>query len=136
MEPVDSDIAKFIIRRGQIKAQLTKFQTFLNDGVSDKITQLKLRMEKIRTIWDEFDNIQNNIEEKVNDPKHVEYRDEFVDLYFNVMAQAEDQITQARSKETEHVQCTSLNSSYKNDRFPLVKLKHLEVPTFTGKYED
>ncbi|XP_008182367.1 uncharacterized protein LOC103309231 [Acyrthosiphon pisum] len=79
----NNELAAFVLRRGQIKAQLTRFQTFLNEPKSEIKTQLRLRAEKIREAWSEFDAIQNNIE-----------------------------------------------------MLDVIKLKPLEIPTFSGKFED
>lgn len=46
-----NEFAVFVLRRGQIKAQLTRFQTFLGDPKFGESTQLKLRAEKIREAW-------------------------------------------------------------------------------------
>jgi hypothetical protein len=52
---IQSELAQWISRRGQIKSQLTKFQAFLCDDKSKNITQLRLRKEKIEKLWEEFD---------------------------------------------------------------------------------
>jgi len=136
----DSDtesLSSYIKVRGQIKAKLTKFKTFLNDtGKSDNITQLKLRMEKIKAIWDEFDKVQNIIELRDDIPEHLDYRDSFVDMYFEVMAQAEEKIIHAQCKKSEKIQGENSSESNPNENFPVVKLRPLEVPTFTGKFEE
>jgi len=49
----NNELAPFMLRRGQIKGQLTRFQTFLYDLKSKVTTRLILQAEKIREAWGE-----------------------------------------------------------------------------------
>lgn len=94
MPDENSELAAFVLRRGQIKAQLTRFQTFLNEPRSKIITQLRLRAEKIREAWSEFDAIQNNIEMlDVSNNDQLQYRSTFEDLYFYLMTQVDEKLS-------------------------------------------
>lgn len=102
-----SDLSQLKIRRGQLKSQLTRFQSFLNEIGSSNKTQLKLRKEKVEKIWDEFDNVQSHIEARDTSEEHINYRNAFVDLYFEIIAEANDRLApetnNSRSGSGEHV---------------------------------
>jgi len=92
-------LSSYIITRKQIRSKLTKFKTFLNGtSKNDNITQLKLRMEIIKTVWNEFYKVQNIIEFRDGIPEHVYYWESFVDMYFEVIAQAKKKIINAQCK--------------------------------------
>lgn len=56
------ELAVYTIRRGQLKAQLTKFQTYINNvDVENNIMQIRIRLEKIKELWTEYDIVQNKI---------------------------------------------------------------------------
>jgi len=52
------------------------------------------------------------------------------------MAQAKDKCTQAQSVKVEQIQNIQTIGPCQSEKVPFVKLKPLEVPIFTGKYED
>jgi len=137
MPDENNELAAFVLRHGQIKAQLTRFQTFLNEPKSNIITQLRLRAEKIREAWSEFDAIQNNIEMLDSNNDQLQYRSAFEDLYFDLMTLVDNRLsgTNALAQNQQAIQGDQIEVT-KNHNFPLVKLKPLEIPTFTGKYED
>jgi hypothetical protein len=94
MPDENNELTTFVLRREQVNAQLTRLQTFLNDPKSNVTMQLKLRSEKIREAWSEFDAIQNNIEileDIYND--QLQYRFAFKDLYFELMSQVDDRLS-------------------------------------------
>src|ERR1700678_3158060 len=83
-----SEINSLIIRRGQIKGQLTRFGSYIKDNKdSSDIEQLTHRREKIKVIWDDFEQVQTQIEEEKGVSEESEkYRIEFEELYFKSMA--------------------------------------------------
>lgn len=93
MPDENNELTAFVLRRGQIKAQLTRFQTFLNEPKSNIITQLRLRAEKIREAWSEFDAIQNNIEMLDSNNDQLQYRSAFEDLYFDLMTLVDNRLS-------------------------------------------
>lgn len=136
MPDENSELTAFVLRRGQIKAQLTRFQTFLNEPKSNILTQLRLRGEKIREAWSEFDAIQNNIELlDGSNSEQLQYRSTFEELYFDLMSQVRLSGTNALAQNRQQVQ-DNQSEIAKNHNLPLVKLKPLEIPTFTGKFDD
>jgi len=89
---VQNDLAQLKVRRGQIKSQLTKFQTFLCEDKSNDITQLRLRKEKIEILWEEFDNVQIHIETKGASEEQLANIDTFTEMYFDLVSKAEDKL--------------------------------------------
>lgn len=133
----NNELAAFVLRRGQIKGQLTRFQTFLDDPKSNISTQLRLRAEKIREAWSEFDAIQNNIEALDSSNEQIQYRSAFDDLYFELMTQVDDRLQEnnALAQGRQLIQGDQ-GEATKSHNFSFVKLKPLEIPTFTGKFDE
>ncbi|KAF0758833.1 Uncharacterized protein FWK35_00025187 [Aphis craccivora] len=133
---IQNELAKWKLRRGQIQSQLTKFQAFLSDENSKNKTQLRLRKEKMEKLWEEFDNIQNHIEAKDTSEDQVNYRDTFVDMYFDLIAKAEDRLAPIndRIKEVDKnfIVRESNNLAQKSS---YIKLKPIEIPIFNGSFE-
>jgi len=133
----NSELAAFVLRRGQIKGQLTRFQTFLEDPKSNVATQLRLRAEKIREAWSEFDAIQNNIEILDVSNEQVQYRSAFENLYYDLMSEVDDRLSKSNALAQNRQQIQGDQSEVTNSHnSPLIKLKPLEIPTFTGKFDD
>ncbi|CAI6376040.1 unnamed protein product [Macrosiphum euphorbiae] len=132
----NNELAAFVLRRGQIKGQLTRFQTFLDDPKSNFTTQLRLRAEKIREAWSEFDAIQNNIEILDVSNEQVQYRSTFEDLYYDLMSKVDDRLegNNALAQSRQLIQADQ--SEKTSHKFSFVKLQPLEIPTFTGKFDD
>ncbi|CAI6362986.1 unnamed protein product [Macrosiphum euphorbiae] len=133
------ELAVYIIRRGQLKAQLTKFQTYIEEldvDCGNNIIKLRLRLEKIKELWTEFDLIQNNIEIKDTGNDQLVYRDTFVDLYFDVVAKAETMVQGSNSVCS--MNKVSVPGSYNDMQVggPAIKMKPLEIPIFSGKFEE
>ncbi len=61
-----SDLNVLITQRGQIKAQLTRFATYLrtNGGNNVDIDRIKVRAEKVMQTWEDFRCVQQQIEEE------------------------------------------------------------------------
>lgn len=129
-----NDIQISIIKRGQLKAKLTRFQTFLNDSASENKVQLKLRTEKIREIWNEFDVVQNNIEAKDDSEENLRYRDTFINSYFDALTIAEERLENMCDINSQQVRSTYTLDN--NIQSASVRLKPLEVPIFTGKFDE
>jgi len=133
----ENEIKTRITRRGQIKAQITEFQTYVAGLVGcDNLTQLRLRKEKIEQCWDEFNEIQNNLEALVDSTEQRQYTDDFENAYFSVIA--EDKLTaqnyeeKQSSAKTENISIPSQSTVNALS----IKMRLLEIPTFTGKFEE
>lgn len=96
---------------------------------------MRSRKEKIEKLWEEFDNIQNNIEARDPSDDQMNYRDMFVDMY--LMSKAEDNLAPINdtSKEADEISITS-ESSKLAQKLSYIKLKPIEIPIFNGSFED
>lgn len=85
------DKATSISRRGVIKGQLTRLGSYAkNFSTADgDINQLKIRKQKAQEFWDEFQQIQQEIEQNEDAESEEDYRIEFEELYFDVVASCE-----------------------------------------------
>ncbi|XP_050522467.1 uncharacterized protein LOC126895046 [Daktulosphaira vitifoliae] len=93
-----------------------------------------LRLEKIKEKWNEFDNIQNNIEALDPSEENLEYRDIFVDTYFEIVAKADllKKVEIPINVGSNNHGRNSLNSQINNYNY--MKVKPPEIPTFGGKF--
>lgn len=133
----NNELAAHVLRRGQIKGQLTRFQTFLDEPKSNVATQLRLRAEKIREAWSEFDAVQNSIEILDVSNEQVQYRSTFEDLYYDLMSQVDDRLTGNNAlAQGQQLTQADQGEATKCHNFSFVKLKPLEIPTFMVKFDD
>lgn len=86
-----------IARRGRIKAVLTRFQGYIGSPECD-INQIVLRRKKVEDAWDNFERVQGEIEEldSANGTNHSGIREEFENVYFEVIAKAEQMTNSLR----------------------------------------
>ncbi|XP_045481555.1 uncharacterized protein LOC123685743 [Harmonia axyridis] len=116
------------LRRAQIKAHLMRFSDFLSnlsdsDESGKMDSQIKSRLEKLKSLYDTFDQIQSSIELETG---HIEYdeRAYFEENYFCLEAQALDLIAKHSALES--------GSVYSNNPMSSLKLPPLTVPDFHG----
>lgn len=123
------------IRRGQLKAVITRFRSILQSPDVDPV-EIKARREKVEEVWVEYEQLQSVIEaqEEVDINAQNEYRKIFEDLYFKSVAAAEKIITQTNG--TEEREKGKSETLYKKKATPAVKLAALNVPTFNGNYHE
>lgn len=129
-----NELAVYVLRRGQLKAQLTKFQTYINNvDMESNTMQIKIRLEKIKELWTEFDVVQNNIEAIDISNEQLDYRDTFVNLYFDVVAKAETMVQ--GSNVVNGINRLSIPGIAQGGD-PAIRMKPLELPSFSGKFEE
>ena len=85
-----ADLSKVDLQRQNSKQKLVRFQEFFNSIQKDDniINQLQIRLEKLNPVWEEFNNIQFEIEQAGKDgSKGVDdrVRTEFENLYFDLI---------------------------------------------------
>lgn len=145
-----SDLNALIAQRGQIKAQLTRFATYLRTNGGDNVDfeQIKVRTEKAKQTWEEFRCVQLQIEEEDSaNGDNEKYRDEFENLYFENMAKSEKIFKRADSINTNasssnvggnaHICIKNDNTESINPNVnSIVKLAPLEIPQFSGAYTE
>jgi len=65
MAPSNTDLAEGIRKRGVVKGKLTRFGSFFDTFLRNEkrnYTELKLWLDKLETLFDEFDVVQTDIE--------------------------------------------------------------------------
>lgn len=105
---------KLNAKRGNIKGQLTRFIDYLETSTNKN--EIEVRLKKMEELFDKFDEVQSQIEER--DESEIDKREQFENLYYSALAKAKGIITQTPNIVSE------------------VKLSPLQVPSFTGNYED
>jgi len=59
------ELAALVARRGQFKGQLTRLSTYIKENVENvDVEQVILRKEKAKEVWQDYEQIQTEIEEK------------------------------------------------------------------------
>ncbi|KAF0734924.1 DUF1758 domain-containing protein, partial [Aphis craccivora] len=127
-----SDLNALIAQRGQIKAQLTRFATYLRTNGGDDV---------------DFEQIKQIEEEDSANGDNEKYRDEFENLYFENMAKSEKIFKRADSINTSaspsnvggnaHICIKNDNTASINPNVnSIVKLAPLEIPQFSGAYTE
>jgi len=128
-------------KRATIKSQLTRFRGYLKK-CSERPDEQQLieRLEKIRSTWDSFDQVQSNLELlNINEGEHgVESNDEraqFEEAFFELTACAQRLLASLRipaaNDNLETVQNQPVVQSVKTN----IKLPTINLPTLDGKYE-
>lgn len=91
-----------MVRRGQLKASLTRFGTYMRSEIRN-ITQVKIRRAKIEDNCNKFQQVQVAIEDLTvtnqNENENCPYREEFEEFYFKIAAEAEKLIITSTKKE-------------------------------------
>ncbi|KAJ8962128.1 hypothetical protein NQ318_018085 [Aromia moschata] len=92
-----------IAKRGQLKAQITRFLSFLNNVENNDI-RLKLeittRLEKIELVWDQFSNIQSDIEILDDSDAQRKEGEFFEEQYFSVVSKAKELLAEFQETKT------------------------------------
>ncbi|CAI6376958.1 unnamed protein product [Macrosiphum euphorbiae] len=96
--------------------------------------QIKIRLEKIKELWTEFDVVQNNIEALDTSNEQLDYRDTFVNLYFDIVAKAETMVQ--GSNVVIGINRLSIPGNLAQGGDRAIKMKPLELPSFSGKFEE
>ncbi|KAL4111867.1 hypothetical protein QTP88_015744 [Uroleucon formosanum] len=114
-----------IMRRGQLKASITRFSNYLQSQNVDS-TEIQAA---------------NEIEKGVNIDIQNKYRAEFEDLYFKTIAAAEKIVIAAGSIVSQDENRyrspnTDIPNACMNKVLSTVKLSSLSIPEFTGNYQE
>lgn len=83
MTEKDTDqLTELVRKRSNLKAHLTRFETFLKTYSSEKEPELRLRLDKATPILDDYNLLQDSIE--AIDDRQSNDREEFENKYFNI----------------------------------------------------
>ncbi|KAK9510615.1 hypothetical protein O3M35_005360 [Rhynocoris fuscipes] len=144
-----TEMDKLINKRGQLKAQLSRFEKFINTVEEDNFDQLKIRFQKIENTIDIFDEVQAEIEYLSGeiDEEDLE-RETFENKYFSLVTKAKRLLKQSVKKSSSSSNKSSASAaatpSVNHIDSPIlvtndnntVKLPKISLPEFSGNYED
>lgn len=117
-----TDLAKLTRKRGNIKGQLTRLETFIQNYDSSKHHEISIRLKRAEAWWDEFESIQDEIEDLDNSDEQVAERDDFGTKYFDILG---------RLNLLAHGGSTQDSTAPRTE----VRLPPMEVPNFYGSYK-
>ncbi|KAJ8951233.1 hypothetical protein NQ318_010261 [Aromia moschata] len=97
----DSELKALRIKMGQIKAQLTRFNNYLNAFDPTKsVFELTKRLENIERLWDEFGDCQSRIELLDETELNSDQRSLFEKDFYENVSQAQEYISTAQASTT------------------------------------
>uniref|UniRef100_A0A069DYA1 Putative bel15-i ag n=1 Tax=Panstrongylus megistus TaxID=65343 RepID=A0A069DYA1_9HEMI len=130
------DIHSLIRKRGTVKGKLTRLSSFIDAFQSDDIGQLLARQMSMGDIYQQFDNIQFNIENLIEQEtkevksEHEQYRIHFEQQYYETVAKYTNKIKSMAISD----QDIKIHSPGKQTEKLSVKLPTINLPTFDGNY--
>jgi len=143
-----SELITLITRRGQLRGQLTRLANYIHKNQENPdIDQIKIRVEKATETWDNFQEVQGQIEEESGvNGENEKYRSDFEELYYDNVAKCNkimrttsyDCGLNASSNEmlnkpnTNEINVQSNSQSIQS----AIKLAALEIPKFSGSYTE
>jgi len=134
-------------KRAHIRASATRLKNFLetfniNQGSRYNVTE---RKQKLAELWNQFEAIQSRIESLENDTavidkdtlleQQIQQRTSFENPYFSLMSRYEavlEQVNQLELAANSNIERNHTGSS----RETRVKLPKIDLPVFSGTYED
>ncbi|XP_045471824.1 uncharacterized protein LOC123678716 [Harmonia axyridis] len=142
-----SNLTKFRFQRGQFKATLTRFKGYINsidlDNIDEiTITQLKVRLDKIKPILNEFSSVQASIEYELSGSENQEQElqqelNELINFeksYFELISFTQNLIN--NSELNDGVSSISANKNSVNSSVQShFKLPDIKLPIFRGSFE-
>lgn len=148
---MSEELSTFKLKRDQLKGTLTRFRTYLETFDSDididqiKVYQINARLDKIQPLYDEFTQVQNEIELLVPLSDISKENGElfsFENDYFDAVAKATLLVSKFETKQSPNgsVSNASVRSSHSqqsqnNQSSFSVKLPEMKLPAFSGSYD-
>ncbi|XP_071056121.1 uncharacterized protein [Onthophagus taurus] len=139
------ELKPLLAKKKLLKAQLTRFGTFLEKITTEKLNELKIRLQNIKEILHEFNKIQNAIDLLNKDDEYNDEYEIFETKYYELIAEA---TTFIQERDNDTVCKSAINDEttgsagaatayapsdgyfHKN-----VKLPTLDLPKFYGDYD-
>lgn len=115
------------MKRGQIKSRLTRLSNFFQGrSFGEEVHALKVRLDKFESAWDDFDQVQSEIEILTNNNSdQLREREEFENEYSLIVGEIKKFIESGQHKEPQNIA-----------RSTRIRLPVLELPKFSGLYEE
>lgn len=131
------DIKSLIKNRGSVKRKLTILEKYVdnikNGLITPESSDVKLRLDVNLNLFQEFDNVQTQIEQECDDndlEMHASEREPFENKYYAAISFLTNYITNNTSL-TNNVSSMVSHDPLQNFLLPKIKL-----PTFNGQYEN
>ena len=131
-----SEERELVKKRGSFKGRLTIFISYL-DAMIDKtlsscdVTELQLRLGKLESLYEQYDEVQLRLECMVDDAKaQLSERCEFETLYFKALSRAQQLLSKSNKENDSVCDKSTRGSGYKHN----IKLPIIQLPKFNGVY--
>ena len=139
-------MADLMKRRGCLKAQLTRFKTFIFNCKRcetlqpEQLAEIQVRMTSISDVYKTYNDLQEQVELVTPDEeleRVYEDRDTFESEYYSVVAVVkcmvdtnDIRLTATTTSQSSHTQSNTLSSGVS------FKLPTIDLPKFSGKFEE
>ncbi|XP_018376531.1 PREDICTED: uncharacterized protein LOC108769820 [Trachymyrmex cornetzi] len=133
----DEDVAVLKRRRGIILGSCTRIRTFADSAgpVTPSVAaQLEERRSKLESYWSEYDSVQTKIE--LRDESEANNRVTFEDAYFSLSARLREMLSITALPRAAASPSPSTSSATVTEHFNHIKLPKLDLPKFSGKYDE
>lgn len=133
-----SDLRELRKKRSNQKGRFTVFANYLSSIQATKLStcqviELEQRISKLELLFDEFDSNQTEIEMLVDDSNaEISERSTIENIYYSLVSQAKALLTVDSKKEEEELKSNSSNNCNRQ----LVRLPTIQLPKFTGSYDN
>ncbi|XP_049878912.1 uncharacterized protein LOC126375875 [Pectinophora gossypiella] len=137
----DEVVKDLVKKRGSFKGRLTGFINFCTELSKKELTssdarELQLRLSKLQSLYDQYDEVQLQIECLVLEPEpQYTARTEFDSQYYRALADAEEMLSTFNKANEPPAPAGSDKSTHTSNRNQLVKLPTIQLPKFNGVYE-
>ncbi|XP_050505274.1 ras guanine nucleotide exchange factor Q-like [Diabrotica virgifera virgifera] len=128
------DLTDLVARRGVIKGQLSRFETFINNIRDNELQfiELRLRKSKCEENWDKFADIQSKIEILDSSGKQLDERVSFEDNYIRIIALAEGKLQNSYDGSKNAGISKNTENRAPSERGALLKHTNNRAPTERG----
>lgn len=137
----EAELAALKKSRGYVKATVTRAKRFIEEKLAllgseasceINVSEIKLRRDRLIAAFEDYSRLCLQIQ--ILDEKDSEDLGKFEDVYFQVVAHMDDLIDKS-SANNNKLPPTS-DSIGENKAFHNIKLPHITIPTFSGRYSD
>ncbi|CAI6363726.1 unnamed protein product [Macrosiphum euphorbiae] len=129
------ELTECIRKRGVAKGKLTRFGSFFDTfqrNARRNYTELKLRLDKLESLFDEFDLIQTEIEGLDESDSQQEERIKFENEFFSIQAAAVNELSSQELQSSDQ----SFSRNHRPGVEAHMKLPRINLPEFDGEYEN
>lgn len=117
------------VKRGQIKAQLTRMKTFVEQFDETNVIGLQIRLEKTQELWEKFETVQDKIELLQPETDDNE-RADFEASYFTTVVKAGEIIGAKKDAINAAIPITAPEASTTSST--ITNIPKLKLPIFSG----